>query len=78
MKKILPRVFLNKEGNSALCLKASGSNSFAGLYCATKADDHWAKRQAQLTAARACSHRGLCGQKRMKSSFHLNVCGRGF
>ena len=46
MKKILPRVLLNKEGDSALCLKASGSNSSAGLYRATKADDHWATRQA--------------------------------
>jgi len=46
MKKILPRVLLNKEGDSALCLKASGSNSSAGLYRATKADEHWATRQA--------------------------------
>ena len=42
MKEILPRVLLNKEGDSALCLKASGSNSSAGLYRAIKADDHWA------------------------------------
>jgi len=45
MKKILPRVLLNKEGDSALYLKASESNSSAGWYRATKADDHWATRQ---------------------------------
>jgi hypothetical protein len=71
MKKILPRVLLNREGDSALCLKASGSNSFAGWYRATKADDHWATRQAQLTAGRARFHRALCGQSRIKNSFHL-------
>ena len=71
MKEILPRVLLNKEGDSALCLKASGSNSSAGLYRATKADDHWATRQAQLTADRARFHRALCGLNRMKNSSHL-------
>jgi len=62
MKKILPRVLLNKEGDSALCLKASGSNSSAGLYRTTKADDHWATRHAQLTASRARFHGALCGK----------------
>ncbi len=46
MKKIFPLVLLNKEGDSTLCLKASGSNSPAGWYRATKVDDHWATRQA--------------------------------
>jgi len=37
-------VLLSKEGDSVLCLKASGSNSFAGLYRAIKADDLWVTR----------------------------------
>ena len=71
MKETLPRVLLDKEGDSALCLKASGSNSFAGVYRANKADDHWAAWQAPLTADRARFHRALCGQNHMKNSFHL-------
>ena len=41
-EEILPRVLLDEEGDSVLCLKASGSNSCAGLYRAIKADDLWA------------------------------------
>ena len=41
--KILPRVLLSKEGDSVLCLNASG-NSSASLYRAIKADDLWATR----------------------------------
>ena len=56
-----------------MCLKASGSNSSAGLCRATKADDHWATRQAQLTVDLARFHRALCRQGRMKNSSHLSV-----
>jgi len=64
MSEILPRVLLPKEGNSALCLKASGSNSFAGLYrSTTKADDRWATRQKQITPPQTRFHGALCRQK---------------
>ena len=63
MSETLPRVLLPKEGDSALCLKASGSNSFAGLYrSTTKADDHWATRQKQLTPPLTRFHGALCRQ----------------
>jgi hypothetical protein len=59
--EILPRVLLPPEGRSALCLKASGSNSLAGFNRAIKAADLWAPRE-QLTPGRARFHGALCGQ----------------
>ena len=70
MSEILPRVLLPQEGNSALCLKASGSNSFAGFNRAIRADDLWAPRE-QLTPGRARFHSALCGPNPHENSFHL-------
>jgi len=76
MSEILPRALLPQEGNSALCLKASGSNSFAGFKRAIKAADLWAPRE-QLTPGRTRFHWALCGQSPHEELIPSRTIGTG-